>query len=130
MRARYTAYATGNIEFVESSHDPAKRHEMDKDGAEEWSKAAEWLGLEVSSTENGAEGDDDGVVEFVAKYEMQGRIVHHRERAIFKKVKDEWFFHDGIMVKQKPLVREGPKVGRNDPCPCGSGKKFKKCCGR
>jgi len=27
-------------------------------------------------------------------------------------------------------VRRGPKVGRNDPCPCGSGKKFKKCCGR
>ncbi len=30
---------------------------------------------------------------------------------------------------QKPFVREGPKVGRNDPCPCGSGRKFKKCCG-
>ena len=27
------------------------------------------------------------------------------------------------------LVRQGPKVGRNDPCPCGSGKKHKKCCG-
>jgi len=29
----------------------------------------------------------------------------------------------------KTIVREGPKVGRNDPCPCGSGKKYKKCCG-
>ncbi len=29
----------------------------------------------------------------------------------------------------KPIVREAPKVGRNDPCPCGSGKKYKKCCG-
>lgn len=29
-----------------------------------------------------------------------------------------------------PLRREAPKVGRNDMCPCGSGKKFKKCCGR
>lgn len=28
-----------------------------------------------------------------------------------------------------PYVREAPKTGRNDPCPCGSGKKFKKCCG-
>ncbi|MFB3909028.1 MAG: preprotein translocase subunit SecA [Candidatus Eisenbacteria bacterium] len=28
-----------------------------------------------------------------------------------------------------PAVRRGPKVGRNDPCPCGSGKKYKKCCG-
>jgi len=31
--------------------------------------------------------------------------------------------------KAKP-VRTGPKVGRNDPCPCGSGKKYKHCCGR
>lgn len=29
----------------------------------------------------------------------------------------------------QPIVRDGPKVGRNDPCPCGSGKKYKKCCG-
>ena len=29
----------------------------------------------------------------------------------------------------KPIVRDAPKVGRNDPCSCGSQKKFKKCCG-
>jgi hypothetical protein len=28
-----------------------------------------------------------------------------------------------------PIRRSAPKVGRNEPCPCGSGKKFKKCCG-
>ncbi|SKA64601.1 preprotein translocase subunit SecA [Desulfobaculum bizertense] len=33
-------------------------------------------------------------------------------------------------AKKKPMKREEPKVGRNDPCPCGSGKKYKKCCGR
>jgi preprotein translocase subunit SecA len=33
------------------------------------------------------------------------------------------------MEKAKP-VRTGPKVGRNDPCPCGSGKKYKQCCGK
>ena len=32
--------------------------------------------------------------------------------------------------EHKPVVNDGPKVGRNDPCPCGSGKKYKKCCGR
>ena len=31
---------------------------------------------------------------------------------------------------QMPYVRETPKIGRNDPCPCGSGKKYKKCCGK
>ena len=32
-------------------------------------------------------------------------------------------------TKVKTVVREAPKIGRNDPCPCGSGKKYKKCCG-
>jgi len=36
---------------------------------------------------------------------------------------------DGPTTVVKPIVRETPKVGRNDPCPCGSGKKYKKCCG-
>jgi preprotein translocase subunit SecA len=31
---------------------------------------------------------------------------------------------------QSPFVRDVPKVGRNDPCPCGSGKKYKQCCGK
>ena len=31
--------------------------------------------------------------------------------------------------KVETVVNEGPKIGRNDPCPCGSGKKYKKCCG-
>jgi len=36
----------------------------------------------------------------------------------------------GAHISQKPKDESGKKVGRNDPCPCGSGKKFKKCCGR
>ena len=32
--------------------------------------------------------------------------------------------------KKAPVVNQGPKVGRNDPCPCGSGKKYKNCCGK
>ena len=33
-------------------------------------------------------------------------------------------------VKKGPVRRESAKIGRNDPCPCGSGKKYKMCCGR
>lgn len=48
---------------------------------------------------------------------------------------DDWFeatnwsqlFEEPV---QQPYVRNNPKIGRNDPCPCGSGKKYKKCCGR
>jgi uncharacterized protein YecA (UPF0149 family) len=39
---------------------------------------------------------------------------------------------DGIKkyTSTKPFVRPTEKVGRNDPCPCGNGKKFKQCCGK
>jgi SEC-C motif-containing protein len=38
--------------------------------------------------------------------------------------------HGGGGPPQKPFVNRADKVGRNDPCPCGSGKKFKQCCAR
>ena len=36
----------------------------------------------------------------------------------------------GARQRQTQVVRTQPKVGRNDPCPCGSGKKYKQCCGK
>jgi preprotein translocase subunit SecA len=36
---------------------------------------------------------------------------------------------EGEGAKQ-PVVNNGPEIGRNDPCPCGSGKKYKNCCGK
>jgi HEAT repeat protein len=43
----------------------------------------------------------------------------------------DMYDEDGIPLRGTiaPIVRDAPKVGRNDPCPCGSGKKYKKCCG-
>ena len=40
------------------------------------------------------------------------------------------FSHGDSAAKQETVKREGKKIGRNDPCPCGSGKKYKKCCGK
>jgi len=39
-----------------------------------------------------------------------------------------WLDRRGKQVRNAPVRHEGAKVGRNDPCPCGSGKKYKKCC--
>lgn len=36
----------------------------------------------------------------------------------------------GVVADTEPITRPGSKLGRNDPCPCGSGKKWKKCCGK
>ncbi len=62
----------------------------------------------------------------------------HKAKASWLWELEEW---DGVLPQEKRdeiykeyknsrTVRKGPKVGRNDPCPCGSGKKYKKCCGK
>ena len=59
----------------------------------------------------------------MANYEANGEEVSHKERSLFKKDEGIWYFYNAASLD--PVKRENPKVGRNDPCPCGSGKKFK-----
>jgi len=129
MRSRYTAYASENIDYIMSSHDPETVGDVDRESSEQWAKEASWQGLDVLTTEAGGADDDNGMVEFVAKYSIGAKVYAHHERATFRKIEGVWKFMDGEMVKATPKVREAPKVGRNEPCPCGSGKKYKKCCG-
>ena len=129
MRSRFTAYALGEIDYIVATHDPEAADQVDREHAEQWSKQSTWHGIEVLSTEAGEADDDQGEVEFIARYEVRGKRFSHHERAQFRKHKGHWTFVDGTMIKPKP-VRVGPKPGRNDPCPCGSGKKYKKCCAR
>jgi len=130
MRSRYTAYVLGAVDYILRTHHPDTIDMTDRESVSEWSHGSEWLGLEVIATERGEPSDDEGVVEFVARYQMDGKVRSHRERSRFRKLDGRWLYVDGEMVKSAPVVRGGPKIGRNDPCPCGSGKKYKKCCGR
>ena len=133
MRSRYTAYVVGNIDHVVATHDPASRGDVDRDAVIAWSRRSQWLGLDVVATEAGGPGDDEGVVEFVARFVLDGRSQEHHERSRFAR-KDEgagprWFYVDGTTPKRAPAQRAESKIGRNEPCPCGSGKKYKKCHG-
>jgi SEC-C motif domain protein len=128
MRSRYTAYTTNNIAYIESTHDPATRDSLNLDSTEEWARNSEWLGLEIIRTEGGGPKDEAGIVEFKASYRQEGEDVVHHEESSFVKQDGQWYFHDGH-TPSATVVRDTPKVGRNDPCPCGSGRKFKKCCG-
>lgn len=130
MRARYTSYVTGDVSFLRSSATEAVQKEFDEEASKSWSAAAEWHGLEIIATEKGQAGDDEGVVEFRALYSANGEFCNHHEVSRFVREKDGWKFDDGELVPDKPVVREEPKIGRNDPCPCGSGRKYKKCCGK
>lgn len=130
MRSRYTAYTTQEVDYIIATHEPDSRDTVDRDGALKWSEEATWDGLEIVSTEAGGAADDEGMVEFIARYSMEGAGFAHHEKSTFTKIDGRWYYKDGEMIKQQPVRRDTPKVGRNEPCPCGSGKKYKKCCGK
>jgi SEC-C motif-containing protein len=127
MRSRYTAFAMGEIDYLGSSHHPSTRDQFDAGQAREWSSRSEWKGFEVLESEGGGPGDEAGTVEFVARYAIDGEDFDHHEVAEFERKEGRWYFRDGHQVGAT-VRREGPKIGRNDPCPCGSGKKHKRCC--
>jgi SEC-C motif-containing protein len=134
MRSRYTAFTTGDVDWIMESHHPDTVGEIDRDEVAQWSSASEWLGLKIRDTEAGGPDDAEGSVTFRARYKVQGQQVDHVERAHFERDNGEWRFHTVIEEEgdERPeLVPVTAKatVGRNDPCPCGSGKKYKKCHG-
>lgn len=144
MRSRYTAYTKGDIGYIKKTSAPEALKDFDLKAAKDWADSAEWVSLKILRTENGGPNDKKGVVEFMATYRQEGAGLEHHEVSRFRKNdKGQWLFVDGDShtheegqghdhhhgVRPQTVVREEPKVGRNDPCPCGSGKKFKKCCG-
>jgi SEC-C motif-containing protein len=130
MRSRYSAYALERTEYLLESHDPQARADFDREATQKWAEQTEWLSLEILNTKAGGEHDDRGEVEFVARFrDDRGRELSHHERSTFVRRDGRWYFEDGELQRSPPVTRSAPKVGRNDPCPCGSGKKYKKCCG-
>ena len=129
MRSRYSAYATGKIDYLSESLHPDSHDDYDPQAVAQWANNAEWLKLEIVKTSGGGELDNKGTVEFIATYREKGVTHAHHELAEFDRLDGKWYFTDGKLVTPGTVRNEGPKVGRNDPCPCGSGKKYKKCCG-
>lgn len=128
MRARYHAYETCDMEFIKESHDPDNTDGIDWAECEKWARESQWLGLEIISTIKGGEDDKDGIVEFKATYIENGKTIVHHERSYFVKKNGVWFYQKWLPITSTRINEN--KVGRNDPCPCGSGKKYKKCCGK
>lgn len=123
MRARYSAYATGAIEFLARSNHSKTRKQFDPEAAARWSRDSRWLGLTILSSDSSLSGR--GHVNFEARFEnKEGETIYHRERSLFELENGDWRFVTGGAI---PAISR--KIGRNEQCPCGSGKKHKKCCG-
>lgn len=128
MRSRYSAYVLKDYNHLYESLHPDHRKDFDQDATKQWAEAAEWVQFELMNKD---ENDEEGkaTLEFAAHFKIGKEIVKHHEISTFEKIEGCWYFVNGDTVKPVPVKKEN-KVNRNDPCPCGSGQKYKKCCGK
>jgi SEC-C motif-containing protein len=128
MRSRYSSVVLNQIDHLEATHAPELKEEFNRSWAEGMARDAKWQGLEILAVTGGGPEDETGVVEFAARFKLEGSDRLHHERSQFRKEAGRWVYVSGEM-NPKGEPRRVTKVGRNDPCACGSGRKYKKCCG-
>jgi SEC-C motif domain protein len=127
IRARYSAFVTGAIDFIVASTHTRTREEIDLSFIREWSETSTWRGLEILETKE--VNDNKAFISFEAQFTQGGEDRRHREKSLFERENGQWRFVTGDELKNPTVRYEKPRPGRNDPCPCGSGKKYKKCHG-
>lgn len=124
MRARYSAHVLGMVDFIIQTYHPSCQAEKARQAIQDFVQL-QWLGLEVLQSSVSSNGHE-GYVEFKAFYQedQQTHCLHEKSRFIHEinQEKNNWYYVDGVYPQAE-------KLGRNDPCFCGSGKKYKKCCG-
>lgn len=126
MRSRYSAFVIGNLDYLQKTSAGEAALKFNRAELALSLPSTEWLRLEINGTEDGQVGDQSGSVTFRVRFRENGRLHVQGERSEFRRIGGEWRYVRGdVEIRPDASVR----VGRNDPCPCGSGKKFKKCHG-
>lgn len=117
MRSRFAAHALGLFDYILASWSEGARSEVDQAGLQQWLAEARFGRLRVIAAET-------DWVEFECWYRQNQQLEHLHDRSFFVQEQGHWRYHRSEAPRCRPEV-----IGRNDACPCGSGKKYKKCCG-
>jgi len=125
MRSRYTAHVVHDFLYLHRTYLPTA--DQPHSGEDDLDPSVTWTKLEIHAHEPEVR---PGVshVDFSAHFNQHDRPGVMHEKSEFEQRDGKWIFTRSLREGPAP-VTAGPKVGRNDPCPCGSGKKYKKCCG-
>jgi SEC-C motif domain protein len=126
MRSRFTAHVLGDYRHLHRTYlGTADRPYVEEPDA----GAMQWTRLVVHLEEMGPK-PNTGYVDFSAYYQDAGVEHALHEKSEFTQRDGTWFYARTIRMGPAPVKSTTPKIGRNDPCVCGSGKKYKHCCGR
>jgi len=132
MRSRYSAFVLVKPEYIVKTTLPTQQALLDVTAIESWAKETDWAGLEIVK-HTPKLGKRHAQVEFKAYFntkdnarDLAEKIQAHHELSTFVTVKDKtnndarWYFLDPTVAM---------KMTQKQPCICGSGEKFKRCCG-
>ena len=121
MRTRYSAFVLQKVGYIVKTTVPVQQALLDVNAVEKWARETNWAGLEIVS-HTAKLGKRHAQVEFKAFYTtLEGQQAAHHELSSFVKIDGHWYFLD-------PTVKM--TINQKQPCICGSGEKFKRCCGR
>lgn len=124
MRSRYTAYALADVDYLLSSWHASTRPPPAQLRGH---ATPNWVGLQLLGNWPG-EDVDEAFVEFEARYREAGHLVTLHEVSRFRREAGRWYYLDGTSSSPRGQASRTP--ARNAACPCGSGKKYKRCCGK
>jgi len=117
MRSRYCAFALGDAAYLLATWQADFRP-----ATLELDSQIRWIGLEILAR---AQGAQQASVEFEATLLRSGTVSALHERSEFVREDGRWLYTRGAQLA--PSIAPW-RPGRNQPCPCGSGVKFKRCC--
>jgi len=117
MRSRYCAYVVANVQYIANTYAAEQRKHNSLEGILAFAQSCKFVKLEIIDS-------NESQVEFKAHYIQDGyhQILH--ERSNFVSEEQSWLYKDGHLFETQSKA-----LARNALCPCGSGKKFKRCHG-
>ncbi len=123
MRSRFVAYCDREAGYIYETHHPETRTNNLLDQLKDPKNQLQFVKLEVLHSDA---QPLEGTVKFKAFFIADNRLQTHAETSLFKKVDKMWFYHSALSLSFEK--DQSIKIGRNDLCFCGSGRKYKKCC--
>ena len=123
MRSRFTAHVARDYAYLHRTYQATAKlpFKGEQDSPLGWSR------LVIHAHEPGA-NPDTAYVDFTAYFADEKGEHAVPEKSEFHRVDGQWLYTRAVRFGPAPVKSAHPKVGRNDPCPCGSGKKYKHCC--
>ena len=132
MRSRYSAFSMGSqgvagmCEYLLDTHYPSQRSANELAELQQAFSQDQWIKLKILHCEHGTATDTDGTVEFVAFFRnrhVPDQVHQLHESSNFIREEGQWFYFSGKIL---PNIN----IKRNEPCWCGSTKKYKLCHGQ